>query len=182
MWKRNIPNILSVIRLLMIPVFVCIFMSDMKGKTLIAFGIYVLAWMTDVLDGYLARRNNWITELGKILDPLADKLMQFVAVICLVIAKRLSWVMIAVVFFKELLMLIGAVILAKKVKTVTASSWFGKLTTFLLFVSVAVLLIIEEPNTAVIVTVNTVIVGAELFALIMYLIKFINIYREKGKE
>ena len=175
----------------MIPVFVCIFMSDIKGKTLIAFGIYVAAWMTDVLDGYLARRNNWITELGKILDPLADKMMQFVAVICLVIAKRLSWVMIAVVFFKELFMLIGAVILAKKVKSVTASSWFGKLTTFLLFVSVAVLLIIEEPSTAVIVTVNTVIVGAELFALIMYLIKFINFYRkqefiniysEKGKE
>ncbi len=181
MWKRNIPNILSVIRLLMIPVFVYVFLSDINDKTIIAFGIFVLAWLTDALDGYLARKYNWITDLGKILDPIADKLMQLVAVICLVIVKRLSVFVISVVFFKELIMAIGAIIVTKKKKSVAASRWYGKLTTILLFVAFAILIVIEVPNNTLVVAMNSVIVIAELFALIMYALYFINIFREKGQ-
>ena len=180
MWKRNIPNILSVIRLIMIPVFVYVYMSDISNKTFLSFGIYAIAWFTDILDGYLARKNNWITEIGKILDPFADKMMQFVAVICLVIAKKLSVIVISIVFFKELLMLIGATIIAKKEKSVTPSSWFGKLATFVLFVAVSILIIAAEPSSSLVLIMNILIVLAELFALAMYAIKFINILREKG--
>lgn len=181
MWKRNIPNILSVIRLLMIPAFVYVYMSELPNKTMISFGIYAVAWFTDILDGYLARKNNWITEIGKILDPLADKMMQFVAVICLVIVKRLSVVVISVVFFKELLMLIGASIITRKKKTVTPSSWFGKLATFVLFVAISVLIIAPSTSETLVFVMNILIVGAEVFALAMYSIKFITIFREKGR-
>ena len=74
---KHIPNILSFIRLLMIPAFMISYFKFDTGysETLIAAGIYALAWLTDALDGYLARRNNWITDLGKFLDPIADKLL-----------------------------------------------------------------------------------------------------------
>ena len=181
MWKRNIPNVLSVIRLLMIPIFVYVYMSDIENRTYISLGIYALAWFTDVLDGYLARRNNWITEVGKILDPLADKLMQFVAVICLVITGKLSYPVVIVVFFKELLMLIGATLVARKKKAVAPSNWFGKLATFVLFVAVSVLIMVESPDGALVMAMNILIVASEIFALVMYAMKFIEIFREKGK-
>ena len=83
MEKRQIPNILSAIRLLAVPVFVVVFFSDLPHANLWALAIFVAAELTDILDGYLARRNGWITDVGKILDPLADKLMQAAAIISL---------------------------------------------------------------------------------------------------
>ena len=156
-------------------------MSDIENRTYISLGIYALAWFTDVLDGYLARRNNWITEIGKILDPLADKLMQFVAVICLVITGRLSYPVVLVVFFKELLMTIGAALVVKKKKTVAPSNWFGKLATFILFVAVSGLILVETPDGALVMAMNILVVASELFALAMYALKFIEIFREKGQ-
>ena len=81
MEKRQIPNILSAIRLLAVPVFVAVFFSDIANANIWALVIFVAAELTDILDGYLARRNGWITDVGKILDPLADKLMQAAAII-----------------------------------------------------------------------------------------------------
>ena len=81
--RKQIPNILSVIRLLMVPVFIAIYFSDIKNAEIWALAVFVAAELTDVLDGYLARKNGWTTEAGKILDPLADKLMQAAAIISL---------------------------------------------------------------------------------------------------
>lgn len=181
MWKRNIPNVLSIIRLLMIPIFVFVYMSEAEHKGYLSLGVYALAWFTDVLDGYLARKNNWITELGKILDPVADKLMQFAAVICLVVTDRLSSPVILVVFFKELLMLIGATLVARKKKAVAPSNWFGKLATFVLFVAVSALIVMPSPSSSVMMIMNILIIASEVFALSMYAIKFIYIFREKGQ-
>ena len=84
---RHIPNILSVLRIIMVGVFAYLFAI---GRPLAALSVYVLAFLTDILDGYLARRNNWITNLGKLLDPFADKLLIVVALICIYLGKRQS--------------------------------------------------------------------------------------------
>ena len=74
---KHIPNILSIIRMLLVLVFILVFFFVSHSLSIV---IFLLAGLTDVIDGYLARKNNWITDLGKVLDPLADKLMQCVFV------------------------------------------------------------------------------------------------------
>ena len=71
-FKKQIPNMLSVFRLILIGVFIALFKNE---RYLLSFFVYIFAFGTDILDGWLARRNNWITNVGKVLDPLADKLM-----------------------------------------------------------------------------------------------------------
>ena len=85
---KNIPNILSFIRLCLVAVFAVLFFSGYTGWALIVF---LVAGATDVIDGFLARRYNWITNLGKILDPLADKTMQCMVLVCLCIDKYIPW-------------------------------------------------------------------------------------------
>ena len=80
---KNIPNILSCIRILL--VFVFLFVFFVVDNIYLALLIFLIAGATDVIDGYLARRNNWITNLGKILDPVADKLMQCTVLLSLLI-------------------------------------------------------------------------------------------------
>ena len=81
---KNIPNILSLIRLLLVPVFVLLFFAE---KTFAAAAVFVISGITDVLDGFIARKFGFISNLGKVLDPLADKLTQMSAFVCLYIAK-----------------------------------------------------------------------------------------------
>lgn len=122
---HNIPNILSVLRLLMIGVFVWFFSA---GQYMAALITYVTAVLTDILDGYLARRNNWITDAGKVLDPLADKLMLITALTCFWIKGWVPFLLLAVVALKELAMIAGGIFLWKK-KVVVYSDKFGKLAT-----------------------------------------------------
>ncbi|MDL2234599.1 CDP-alcohol phosphatidyltransferase family protein [Christensenellaceae bacterium OttesenSCG-928-L17] len=122
---KHIPNILSGLRLLMVGVFVYLFRQDMY---MAALGIYVLAILTDLLDGYLARRNNWISDIGKVLDPLADKLMLIAALVCFYFEKWIPLWLVAVVVGKEAVMIIGGALLYKK-EIVVYADWFGKIAT-----------------------------------------------------
>lgn len=82
----NVPNALSIFRLLLIPVFCAVFFRDTPNSGLWAAGVFLLAFITDIADGYIARKYNQITKLGRVLDPLADKLMKAAAAVCLVVA------------------------------------------------------------------------------------------------
>ncbi|MEG1560374.1 MAG: CDP-alcohol phosphatidyltransferase family protein [Clostridia bacterium] len=119
---RHIPNILSAIRILMIGVFIYFFVNVNYVACLIT---YIIAFLTDLLDGYLARRNNWISDLGKVLDPLADKLMLITALVCFTVAGWVPLWLLILVVSKELLMILGGMFLYKK-KIVVYADWFGK--------------------------------------------------------
>ncbi|MEG1524071.1 MAG: CDP-alcohol phosphatidyltransferase family protein [Clostridia bacterium] len=136
---RHIPNILSTFRLMLVGVFVWQFVA---GNYLPALSVYIFAFFTDILDGQLARKHNWISDLGKLLDPLADKLMTIAALICIYIGKReiIYFVLCALVFSKELLMLIGGLFMAHR-KVVAFALWPGKLATGLFAVGVVLSLI-----------------------------------------
>ena len=136
----NIPNILSYVRLLCVPAFVTVFFVASGERNLnvfISFSIFLFASATDIVDGYIARKYNLITDLGKMLDPLADKLLQVSAAVCLCVNEFVQHSSIGMLFLffpialgaKELFMLVWGVILAKRT-LVVHSNKYGKAAAF----------------------------------------------------
>ena len=168
---KQIPNILSSIRILMVPLFVVLYFSYPEGCGVYwTAGVYYLAWVTDVLDGYLARRNNWITNLGKILDPLADKLMQFVVAICFTIDNTIFLCLLIPLVIKEISMLLGALLIVRRKRIVVSSSWYGKLSSVIHFLC-ALTRIIVRGNPVLDIVLCSLMVSAMVFALVMYYFK-----------
>ncbi|MBQ6824927.1 MAG: CDP-diacylglycerol--glycerol-3-phosphate 3-phosphatidyltransferase [Clostridia bacterium] len=139
----NIPNFLTILRLFMVPAFILAYLHGGNGRFLAA-GLFVLAGLTDVLDGYLARKLNQITDFGKLADPAADKLMQLSALLCLCIARRLPLWILLVYAVKEVLQVLGGLRLLNIRKYVVYSKWSGKIASVLLFVVITVIIMTTE--------------------------------------
>ena len=118
----TIPNVLTIIRIILIPVFVVLFF---KGQKIAALCVFCAASLTDMLDGYLARRLNQITDFGKLFDPLADKLMVLTVMVCQTFWGPLPLVAVIIVAVKELVMVLGGVFMLSK-DVVVYSNYFGK--------------------------------------------------------
>ena len=103
----SIPNLLSLLRLVLVPVFAVVFFQPAPDAHRWAVLIYLTAFLTDVADGWIARHFNQITKLGRILDPLADKLMTFTVIICITADGIIPLWAVVVFFLKELTMAIG---------------------------------------------------------------------------
>jgi CDP-diacylglycerol--glycerol-3-phosphate 3-phosphatidyltransferase len=99
----NLPNKLTILRVLMIPYFVFFILTDYVGEVSkwIALVIFIVASLTDLLDGYLARKNNMVTNFGKFMDPLADKLLVCSAMICLTVMGKLPIVISIIIIARE---------------------------------------------------------------------------------
>ncbi|MBO4886236.1 MAG: CDP-diacylglycerol--glycerol-3-phosphate 3-phosphatidyltransferase [Clostridia bacterium] len=134
MFVLNIPNVLTIIRIILIPIFIALFCH---GQTAPAFAVYAAACVTDAADGYLARRLNQVTAFGKLMDPLADKLMQLSMMLCLAVTGYLPWWVVIVLLAKETVMVTGGTLLFKKRDTVVMSNWSGKVATALLMLAIA---------------------------------------------
>lgn len=126
----TIPNILSYIRLLLIPIFTVQYLTATETKDYYLAGmIVVFSGLTDLLDGLIARKLNQITEVGKLLDPVADKLTQVAVIICLMSRYENMWIVILLFIAKELFMAINAIILYRQGKKLDGAKWFGKIAT-----------------------------------------------------
>lgn len=132
----TIPNAISVIRILLVPFIAYYFIKD---RILISVVLICISGLSDLFDGLIARKFNQITELGKMLDPLADKITQGVVALCLAIKYPHIRIILIIFILKELLMLIFAISLLRKKKRPTAAQWYGKVATTLFYVSVAVI-------------------------------------------
>ena len=122
----NIPNVLTMLRLVLIPVFVVVFFSTPADQNKIAaLVIFAVASITDMFDGMLARKLNQITDFGKLFDPLADKLMVVSAMVCQAIAGVFPWAAVAVVAAKELVMFFGGMYMLSR-GVVVYSNYWGK--------------------------------------------------------
>lgn len=122
----NIPNLLSMFRLALVPIFPVVFFGDGEHSRVYALLIYALASFTDVLDGLIARRFHMVSRLGRILDPMADKLMAFTVLICIATARIVPYWAVVVFFCKEALMGLGALTLYQKTEDVMPANWLGK--------------------------------------------------------
>ena len=137
----TIPNLLSLLRLALVPVYALVYFSCAPTAHLWSAGLYLAAFVTDVADGWIARRFNQITRLGRVLDPLADKLMTFTVIICIT-ADGIIPLWAGVVFFlKELTMAIGGYLMYQKLGDVISSNWLGKTSTGVFFVVCAALVL-----------------------------------------
>lgn len=118
----NVPNVLTMLRLALIPVFVALFAT---GHDKLALLTFLIASFTDFLDGYLARKHHQITNFGKLMDPVADKVMVCTALLCQGVAGVFPWIAIVIVMAKELLMVIGGAFMLKR-GIVVYSNLLGK--------------------------------------------------------
>lgn len=175
----NIPNTLTIARLFMVPCFVLCFVkgSDqtMQYGVIYAAGLFVLAALTDILDGYIARKYNQITDFGKLADPSADKMMQIAAIACLAIYERISSWIFYVFLVKELLMLFGSARLLKRFKFVVYSKWSGKIATVILFICIVVIMVSPGIGKGTATIMMTVCIAFTLVALFNYLQMYINV-------
>jgi len=173
--KKHIPNILSVLRLALIPVFIHIFFMGAE-KRIYALLVFAFASGTDILDGYLARKYGWVTQTGKLLDPLADKLMQ-AAVMCCLAIENIFFIWIAILFvLKETAMGIGSIIVIRKKHDIAVSNWYGKAATVCFFFITAVFIVYNQNKTMNIIL-GVLLAAVLVAALLMYYIKvFRGIY------
>ncbi|WP_040213940.1 CDP-alcohol phosphatidyltransferase family protein [Clostridium polynesiense] len=175
----SIPNILSYIRILLIPFFLKTYIYAAAPKDYyVASFIILLSGLTDLVDGYIARKYNMITELGKAIDPIADKLTQGAIVLCLMIRLKGMFVPLVVIFIlKELFMAISCLVLLRKRKKLDGAKWFGKVSTAVFYINMFIIIAIPGLNTT---AVNILICISAFFMLLsfaLYIPAFKNLYK-----
>lgn len=177
-WKKEvftIPNLLSMFRLILIPVYIIIYLRAQDAKDYyIAGGILAVSCLTDMIDGQIARRFNMITNFGKFLDPLADKLTQFSLILCLALRYNFLWYVVGLFCAKEIFQLAaGGCRLLKKKVMLKGALFSGKICTTFLFISLIILVLfptIPELYVKIIAIVDSVFL---LIAFADYVITYI---------
>jgi len=133
----NLPNILTTVRFILIPVFIGVFFSPLDKSLLYSIIIFIFAGVTDVLDGYIARKYDAITKWGQAMDPLADKLMQLTVLICFTLKSFIPIWIISIYGIKEIFMILGGIILyTRKDKLVISANYYGKIATVIFYVAI----------------------------------------------
>jgi cardiolipin synthase len=147
-WKKEIwtiPNLLSLFRLMLIPVYVIVYLNARDNfDYYIAAGILAVSCLTDLIDGKIARHFNMISTVGKILDPLADKVTQFALIICLSMSYPVLWYLVALFVIKESFQLIAGGINLRKGRMLKGALLSGKICTTILFISLIVMVMIPQ--------------------------------------
>jgi len=178
----NLPNKLTILRVLMIPFFVFFVLTDYVGdySKWIALAIFIVASLTDLLDGYLARKNGMVTNFGKFMDPLADKLLVCSAMICLTGMGKLPTVVTLIIIAREFV-ISGFRLIAADNGVVIAANYWGKFkTTFQM--AMVILLIADIEQISIFTTIIMwIALALTLISLIDYLVKNKNIMKEDTK-
>lgn len=169
--KMNLPNKLTILRVLMIPFFVVFLLTDLGGEAgkYIALALFILASLTDLLDGKIARKYNLVTNFGKFMDPLADKLLVCAAMICLVEMQKLaSWIVIIIISREFIIS--GFRLIASDNGVVIAASYWGKFkTTFQMLMIILLILDLGEAFALV----ETIVVWIALILTVVSLADYL---------
>ena len=137
---KHIPNTLTIIRFLLIPLIVLYIFT---GNYIFAFVFFTISGITDIADGFIARKFNLISNFGKLMDPLADKLTQISTLASLVFTHIIPIWILLIVLLKEFIMIVGASFLYGK-DVVVYSKWYGKLATVLFYIAIVVSLLLKQ--------------------------------------
>lgn len=178
---KQVPNALTILRFIFIPFIILSLKNDDYLSTFI---LLTISGLTDILDGWIARKFNFITNFGKLMDPLADKLTQLTVLTTLALKGIIPAWMIIVLAIKECVMIAGASFLYGK-ELVVSSKWYGKIATVLFYLAMVCSLIIRHFNISW--EFDTLIyylaLAFTIFSLYMYFVAFFkNGYLKKEKE
>ena len=180
----NLPNKLTILRILLIPFFVFFMLTDyVPYSKWIALVIFIVASLTDLADGKIARKHNLVTNFGKFMDPLADKLLVTSAFICLVAIHRIPTWIVIIIIAREFV-ITGFRTLAVENGIVIAASYWGKFkTTFQMF---AIILLIMDLGGPVVHILEQILIYIAfiltLISMVDYLAKNIDVLKEGGNE
>ena len=175
----SIPNLMGYFRILMLPVFLAgYYRADTPKEYGVIFALLAVIFLSDLLDGYVARKFNMVTTLGKILDPVADKLVQ--GTLALAVSFRHPWmkVFFAVFLAKELYMGIMGLYLLRRKNALHGAQWYGKLCTAVVDGCILILLFLPKLEAGISNLMILCMIVMELFTIIMYLRFHIGILRE----
>jgi CDP-diacylglycerol--glycerol-3-phosphate 3-phosphatidyltransferase len=164
----NVPNVLTVIRILLVPVLVVALLEKTGGGDLLAAIVFAVASLTDAIDGYLARSRNWVTTFGKLMDPIADKLLIVAALVALVSLGRLEAWVAMVIIAREFAVTVLRVAAGTQQGVVISASSFGKVKTTFQVAMVMVLIAFDSRPLWItllvyVTVVVTVLSGADYF-------------------
>ena len=174
---KHVPNILTIIRFLLIP-FIIYFLAI--NQYIVGVILFIISGITDVVDGAIARKFNFITDFGKLMDPLADKLTQISVLATLMIKELIPVWILAIVIAKEAVMIAGASFLYGR-DVVVSSKWFGKLATVLFFIAIVCSCFISYWNMSIDVNnplpdfaqyIYYLALFSSIFSLVMYFLTF----------
>lgn len=181
-WKKEIltiPNLLSLFRLALIPVYVYIYMNATEPhQYLIAGTIMAVSCITDMIDGKVARHFNMISTVGKILDPLADKITQFALTLCLSLKYPVLHPVLGLFVIKEIFQLVAGLINLCRGKMLPGALMAGKVCTTVLFVSLIALVLFPEMNPVV---VDAIAIVDGVFLLISFASYILAYYGKNTK-
>lgn len=176
----TMPNILSYIRILMIPLYIYFYLNANSARDYYeTAGILVLSGITDALDGFIARKTNQITDLGKALDPLADKLTQIAVVGAMSIKNSYVLPLLVLFVLKEFYLLLNNVMLMKRNIMMDGAKWYGKLATFIFYTTMFILVVYPDISKRWVVYLVWLTAISQMISFIGYSYWFITKYKEE---
>ena len=176
----TIPNLLSYLRFLLIPVFLWLYCIEERFG--LAALVMAISAATDVIDGWIARHFNLITDWGKIIDPFADKLTQIAIAFCLAWRYPAVWILFGVLLGKEFIMGLIGLIFIKKTDHVEGSVWYGKAATVGFFFLALVLLVLPSVSAPAVLAAVLLECGLLLLAMALYTARFLRLFKEYQKN
>jgi len=178
---KHVPNILSIFRICLVPVFVLAYFLDPRDIKVYAIIIYAFAALTDLLDGYIARKFDAQSNLGNVLDPLGDKLMTFAAIICLTITTPILFWAVFIFFVKEALLGIGGLVIHRVAKAdIPPANYLGKASTVVFFIVCGALMIFTTLPDNVVLILMSLAIGLTLVALGRYIVSYSSVMKSRG--
>ncbi|UUX33682.1 CDP-alcohol phosphatidyltransferase family protein [Fundicoccus culcitae] len=178
-----IPNLLSLLRIILIPVFIYQYINaETDADYLWAAFTIILSGITDWLDGVIARRYNMITDLGKLLDPAADKLTQLAIIICLVFTWDYIWIVVVIFIIKEVSLIICDILLLRQGRVMDGALWYGKVSTATFYTCSILLVAFPNMDHRIAYTLMFLTAVGLLFAFISYTRWFIIELRKKPAD
>lgn len=177
----GIPNILCYIRFLLIPIFVILYIrANDPGEYLRAAAVVLVSGLTDFLDGFIARRFHMVTELGKIIDPLADKLTQASLIFVLIFKMEIENMIFLLILFvlMQLFLLVAGLVMLKKGTKLSGAKWFGKVSTTVFYGVMIVLVSIPTLNSMVTNILMLVCGTFLLLSFLLYIKEYVDMYRK----